>query len=124
LLVRVAKRLRAVAGPAALVARLGGDEFAIVTAHAPLQPPRELAGQVIDEIGKPFELGTAVSIRVGVSVGIAIVPAEGSEIDSVLRAADEAMYVAKRQGRAQRALTPDSASVAGSGANVSFASGR
>ncbi|WP_233830566.1 GGDEF domain-containing protein [Paraburkholderia sp. ZP32-5] len=124
LLVRVARRLRVVAGPAALVARLGGDEFAIVTAPTPLKPPRELAGHIIDELGKPFELGTAASIRVGVSVGIAIVPAEGSEIDSVLRAADEAMYIAKRQGRAQRTLAPDLTAMAGNGANVSFAAGR
>jgi len=124
LLVRVARRLREVAGAGALIARFGGDEFAIVTAHAPLQPPHELAGQIIDELGKPFELGTAVSIRVGVSVGIALVPAEGSEIDSVLRAADEAMYIAKREGRDRRALAPDSAAITGNGTGVSFASVR
>jgi diguanylate cyclase (GGDEF)-like protein len=124
LLVRVAKRLRAVAGAGALIARLGGDEFAVVTADAPAMPPHELAGQIIHELGTPFELGTAVSIRVGVSVGIAVVPAEGSEIDSVLRAADEAMYVAKREGRGRRAIAPDSTTTAGNGTGVSFASGR
>ncbi|MFT4066306.1 diguanylate cyclase domain-containing protein [Paraburkholderia sp.] len=123
LLIRVAKRLRAVAGSGALVARLGGDEFAIVTAYAPAEPPHELAGQIIRELGKPFELGTAVSVRVGVSVGMAMVPAEGSEIDSVLRAADEAMYAAKREGRGRRALAPDSTAPAGDGAGLSLASG-
>jgi len=111
LLVRVAQRLRSVAGAGALVARLGGDEFAIVTGHAPAQPPYEFAERLIGELEKPFELDTHVSVCVGVSVGIAMVPAEGSEIDSVLRAADEAMYVAKRQGKGRQPVVSDSEAI-------------
>lgn len=99
LLARVADRLRELAGPDALVARLGGDEFAIVTASNATLRAYEFADRLIVELSKPFELGIDAPVRIGVSVGIALVPGGGSEIDSVLREADEAMYIAKRQGK-------------------------
>jgi diguanylate cyclase len=99
LLARVADRLRVLAGPDALVARLGGDEFVIVTGVAKEQTHRELADRLVAEVQEPFQFGSDVLVSVGVSVGMALVSSADHEIDGVLRAADEAMYVAKREGK-------------------------
>ena len=71
----------------------------IVTDVAKEPQHRELGDRLIAEVQKPFQFGSDVSVSVGVSVGIALVSSADDEIDGVLRAADEAMYVAKREGK-------------------------
>jgi diguanylate cyclase len=96
LLVQAARRLRELAGPGALVARMGGDEFVIVTPCEEGTGPRELARAVAQVMEQPFELAPDLWTNVGVSVGLATVTGDESNIDAVLRLADAAMYDAKR----------------------------
>jgi diguanylate cyclase len=96
LLIQVAARLRALAGPQALVARMGGDEFVIVDRIAEGQAPQELAAAIARAIEQAFELAPGLVVTIGASVGIANVSAEDTDIDAVLRVADTAMYDAKR----------------------------
>ncbi|MDO9488740.1 MAG: EAL domain-containing protein, partial [Sphingomonadaceae bacterium] len=98
LLCVVADRLRGVA-EGAFVARLGGDEFAfIVGADHGGEAAEALARRVIAAIDAPIALG-GQSMAVGVSVGIAVGPADGADADSLLKNAALALHGAKGEGR-------------------------
>jgi len=88
------------------VARLGGDEFALVVldGHQP-EHLAQLAGKLLAAVAEPIQLtalpnasAPAVRIRVRASVGIATFPDHGRTPDTLLAAADCAMYRAKRSG--------------------------
>ncbi|AVS63368.1 GGDEF domain-containing protein [Paracidovorax avenae] len=98
-LVALVPRLRALLRDGDLVARLGGDEFAVLLAGAPSHPAladkaRAMARAVAVPLG--FE---GRNLSVGLSVGIARHPGDGRTLESLLRAADAAMYASKRRGR-------------------------
>jgi len=81
------------------VARLGGDEFAIVrTAVKASADVTELVTRVFDAIREPYEcLGHQVTTDA--SIGIALAPQHGVDLDQILKNADLAMYAAKSAGR-------------------------
>jgi diguanylate cyclase (GGDEF)-like protein len=99
----VADRLRKVVRKNDTVARLGGDEFAIIfgperNSERITETARRLAKEVLATIRAPIALGEN-QIGIDGSIGIAICPADGTDAESLLRAADIAMYKAKRAGR-------------------------
>lgn len=97
-LVEVANRLRSVGDDRTTIARLGGDEFVCITSYpAGADDPARTAGQFIRILGEPFLIGEA-RIEIGATVGIARCPQDGTSADKLLRAADVAMYEAKRAG--------------------------
>jgi diguanylate cyclase (GGDEF)-like protein len=77
------------------VARLGGDEFGIVSRRA-TDPVAALAlaDRLRDAIGQPVEVA-GVSLEMQASVGIALAPEHGTDVETLLRCADVAMYAAK-----------------------------
>jgi len=81
------------------VARLGGDEFAIVqTAVKSAADVTDLVDQVFAAIREPFEcLGH--QLTADASIGIALAPEHGVDLDQILKNADLAMYAAKSAGR-------------------------
>ena len=90
------------------VARLGGDEFAIVqTKVRSTAEVTELVERVFDAIREPFEcLGHQLSTDA--SIGIALAPEHGVDLDQILKNADLAMYAAKSAGRrTYRFFEPD-----------------
>ncbi len=106
LLVTLAGRMQEAVRDSDLVARLGGDEFAVLL-HA-LEDPAdafEAARRVLAVAGRPVQVAGG-ELRPRASIGIALVPAHGSSPDALLRAADLALYEAKRQkGEGQRIVT-------------------
>ena len=84
------------------VARLGGDEFALLMASDDDRAGAEaLAGRIIDAICQPIFVGGR-ECRVGVSIGIAILPPPPTaDKAALMKAADEAMYEAKKAGGSQ-----------------------
>jgi diguanylate cyclase (GGDEF)-like protein len=82
-----------------VIARLGGDEFAIIQ---PLDGDSlevsTLSERIIDEISRPFEL-VGHQLHIGCSVGVALAPDDGTEVDFLLKCADLAVYKAKADGR-------------------------
>ena len=99
LLSSVAQRIQSCIREGDLVARLGGDEFAIVLDDvANAEDARIVAEKILDALMKPHNLG-GVERVVGSSIGIAGYPEAGKESDSLIKAADKAMYVAKKGGR-------------------------
>jgi diguanylate cyclase (GGDEF)-like protein len=100
LLKLAAERLLSCVAANDMVARIGGDEFAIVqTAIASLEQCGELASRIVAAIGRPFDVDGR-HIDIGTSVGIAIAPADGTDPDQLLKNADMALYLAKKDGRA------------------------
>jgi diguanylate cyclase (GGDEF)-like protein len=95
LLVQVAARLVGVAGPDNLVARLGGDEFVVLCQNLPAQAVAALGEQIRLAIEAPFEI-SGFPCHISVSIGIAYADELGG-LD-LLRAADMAMYAAKKSG--------------------------
>jgi diguanylate cyclase (GGDEF)-like protein/PAS domain S-box-containing protein len=99
LLKSVASSLAACARKTDFVARLGGDEFAIVqTGIEDTDDVMMLVSRIFEAIRSPYEcLGHQVTTDA--SIGIALAPRDGSDIDQILKNADLAMYAAKAAGR-------------------------
>ena len=86
-------------GEADVVARLGGDEFALLlTEVAHPQQAQSVAERVLAVMRKPFMVGGRENF-ISASVGIARYPEDGTDVESLLRNADAAMYSVKAQGR-------------------------
>ncbi|MDE5456957.1 EAL domain-containing protein [Bradyrhizobium sp. CSA112] len=99
LLKSVAASLAACARKSDFVARLGGDEFAIVqTGIEDTDDVMMLVSRIFESIRIPYQcLGHQVTTDA--SIGIALAPRDGSDIDQILKNADLAMYAAKAAGR-------------------------
>jgi diguanylate cyclase (GGDEF)-like protein len=99
LLKSVAKSLAGCVGDGDFVARLGGDEFAIVQSGVAGEADVvDLVSRIHDAIRHPYEcLGH--QLTTDASIGIALSPQHGSDIDEILKNADLAMYAAKSAGR-------------------------
>jgi diguanylate cyclase (GGDEF)-like protein len=99
LLKSVAVSLRHCTEGTDFVARLGGDEFAIVqTVVTDTADVTRLVMRVFDAIREPYDcLGHHVTTDA--SIGIALAPRDGADIDQILKNADLAMYAAKAAGR-------------------------
>ncbi|MNG08636.1 putative diguanylate cyclase YfiN [compost metagenome] len=99
-LVAVAKRVRAQLREEDLVARLGGDEFAVLL--APLHKTEDaerIAEKIIASMEAPILLPGDHQALTSLSIGIAVYPDHGVTPGTLLNAADEAMYQAKRLAR-------------------------
>lgn len=82
-----------------LFARLGGDEFTVLlNVISELEDAAKVANRIKETISLPFNLD-GYEIFITSSIGIAIYPADGEEMDSLLKNADAAMYHAKEHGR-------------------------
>src|SRR5690606_15988512 len=86
LLVDVARRLKRLMRPGDLVARLGGDEFAMVVTLDGREAPA-FAGAVMDAFAPPFHLD-GIEEHVACSLGIALAPEHGDDVNVLLRNAD------------------------------------
>jgi diguanylate cyclase (GGDEF)-like protein len=99
MLKEIAQRIRRVLRDTETLSRIGGDEFTVLVET--LRYPNEaaaIAEKILDEIKKPvvigsYELGTTAS------VGIALYPEDGDDVNSLIKNADSAMYLAKSEGK-------------------------
>lgn len=84
------------------VAPLGGDEFTVILED--MKPPARsavtVAGKILDQMQRPF-LVAGCTRRIGASMGLAVVEAEGmpADIDEIIRQADAPMSAAKQGGK-------------------------
>jgi diguanylate cyclase (GGDEF)-like protein len=99
LLCQVGERLNACLREGDCVARLGGDEFAILqdSLTEPVDTPSLLA-RIIEVVSAPFDLD-GHQVVIGVSIGVAMAPADAKDPDQLLKNADMALYRAKVDGR-------------------------
>jgi diguanylate cyclase (GGDEF)-like protein len=98
LLLAVSERLNALLGRGDIAARLGGDEFVVIQTGARHRDEVDLLARRIGRaVAEPFSiLGHRISI--GASVGYALFPAHGRDLDDLLGRADEALVAVKRNG--------------------------
>ncbi len=99
LLIEVASRVSECVRKGDTVARLGGDEFVVFLPD--IREPGDaslVAGKIIESLGRPFHLA-AHEVNSSPSMGIAIYPEHGQDLDTLTKRADEAMYRAKQGGR-------------------------
>lgn len=108
LLQLVAKRLSVSVRAADTVARLGGDEFGILLEGADRDFAVQAAERVLAALETRFDLPSE-ALRVSASVGVAVTRDDVREVEDLLRAADRAMYDAKRSGKRRLAVHDGSA---------------
>ena len=99
LLQAVAERLRGCMRKGDMLARQGGDEFTVLLDE--LGQPEDatiVAGKLLNALAQPFLL-SGHELFVSASIGISSYPQDGSDVDTLLKNADAAMYRAKEQGR-------------------------
>jgi diguanylate cyclase (GGDEF)-like protein len=98
LLTHVAERLAGCVRETDVVARLGGDEFAILLPNVTsVADATEVARRLLDAIRQPLDLDGKPA-TVGASIGVAVYPDHGADVEALLQRADSAMYRAKRGG--------------------------
>ena len=102
LLKQVAERLTASMRGTDVVARLGGDEFIALLGE--LRNPADVtrtAREILKQMSTPFDLdGDGVHIaEISSSIGIALYPQDGKDVETLMKNADQAMYAAKESGR-------------------------
>lgn len=99
-LVQVAERLSRSLRETDCVARLGGDEFVVFASGlADAEDAENIARKIVDLLAAPVDEGGA-SAGLAASIGIALYPDDGDDLETLVGNADAAMYRAKGQGRA------------------------
>lgn len=97
-LIELARRLRAGVREEDTVARLGGDEFILLLPGTDASGAARVAQKLLDSIAEPFRIEQYV-LNLTASIGIAIRPNDGVDLEALSKSADTAMYRAKREGR-------------------------
>jgi diguanylate cyclase (GGDEF)-like protein len=100
-LIIIAQRLLSTIRNNDMVARLGGDEFVITLLS--LHHKKEVLNalnRVMTAISQPIPVGSA-NVLLSASIGVTIFPEDNCDADTLLRHADQAMYIAKQKGRNQ-----------------------
>lgn len=96
LLIEISERLRASLRASDLLARIGGDEFVVLLGELNDEVyATRVAESIISTLSAPFELPLG-AVEVGASIGISYYPRHGASIDTLMSAADKAMYKVKK----------------------------
>jgi diguanylate cyclase (GGDEF)-like protein len=98
LLIQVAARLRSELRTSDTVARIGGDEFVIIATGDEPVVIAALAQRLLEAMARPFDL-LGHSAEIGTSIGIALYPGDGDSQQTLMHAADTALYSAKQSKR-------------------------
>lgn len=101
LLRQAAERIQRCVRHSDTVSRLGGDEFTVILNDLDSPDHAErVAQKILGVLAQPFLLHSDV-VHISGSIGIAIYPEDGNSSQELIRKADQAMYSAKRAGKAQ-----------------------
>jgi diguanylate cyclase (GGDEF)-like protein len=99
LLVEIGGRLRRALRSSDVVARLGGDEFVVILEETAERPEVErIAGELLSVLSQPLQL-SGHECHTTASIGIAMYPSDGTDIQTLTKNADMAMYLAKEDGK-------------------------
>lgn len=101
LLKEVAARLLACIRDGDTAARLGGDEFVVILLESDIGRAITVAQRILEALKENYTFGKKTISSISASIGIAKYPEHTNELDTLLTAADNAMYVAKNSGKDQ-----------------------
>lgn len=102
LLVEVAHRLTSAVRSGDTVSRLGGDEFVLILPNLDSHKACvRLIERLQERVAEPFEIPGGSLVEVTASIGVREVPPTDADPDTLLRQADQALYIAKQDGRGQ-----------------------
>jgi diguanylate cyclase (GGDEF)-like protein/PAS domain S-box-containing protein len=103
----VAQRLSTCVRKMDTVARAGGDEFTFIVEDLASQSDiSRIVRAILSVLARPMKVGDS-DITVQGSIGIAMCPQDADSPDGLLRASDEAMYLAKQRGKARSAFASE-----------------
>lgn len=91
-----------------IIGRTGGDEFTIFLKNVKDEALIAREGKRVENFFKNFQAGDYVKYSVTASIGVAVYPRDGSGFEELYKAADHALYIAKRRGKNQLAFYGDS----------------
>ena len=100
LLVELATRFRPLLRGQDTASRLGGDEFIFLLPGMDASAAAMLAHRLLDSIADPFSIDP-YDLNVTGSIGIAVFPGDGRDMEALFKSADAAMYRAKQEGRSR-----------------------
>ncbi len=92
----VGERLQGALRKTDTVARLGGDEFAVLLPFADAEHAQQTAHKLINSLERPFMI-EGNNLYVGMSIGIAVYPEHGRDVDTLMKRVDMTMYVSKQK---------------------------
>ncbi|HIK36769.1 MAG: diguanylate cyclase [Geminocystis sp.] len=99
LLKSFAERLKGCLKKKDCIARWGGDEFVVLACDIPsLENLVMIVERIINNVRRPFVFDK-ITVKTSTSIGISLFPKHGEDLESLLKRADEALYVTKRNGR-------------------------
>ncbi|MEK9953096.1 MAG: GGDEF domain-containing protein, partial [Curvibacter sp.] len=104
-LMAVAARAQAVVRQNDTVARWGGDEFIVLLENVSADMLETIARRLRSSIQEPLDY-QGVTLQVGVSIGVALYPDAGHDLDQLLHAADHHMYSDKTERKAASRPAP------------------
>ena len=106
-LAEVAERSKTCMRASDTIGRIGGDEFLAILPEATADGAVAVADKLREALRQPY--ASAPGARLGASVGVSLFPAHGQEAEALLRAADQALYRAKREGKNLTKVADESA---------------
>lgn len=106
LLQLVAERLRRLVRSGDIVARIGGDEFIVLSEQVATGQLKRFGERLVRDISQPYELDEHICVSIGASVGIALAPEHGLDLESLMSTADAALYQAKSTGKSRCIIAP------------------
>lgn len=107
LLIELVKRLRLLVREGDTIARMGGDEFILLLPGTNVHGAEQVAQKLLEVVNQAYQIAQ-YDLTVTASIGIAIYPDDGADLESLSKNADAAMYRVKREGRnGYRFFTPE-----------------
>lgn len=104
----MAERLKNVVGKPGLVCRIGGDEFMVIYRGSVKRADLSILSKALVAAGrKPVELPEGYNAQIGLSVGIAVAPKDGTSFELLVNRSDAALYESKKEGRGRFSFYAD-----------------
>ena len=98
ILSKIAKRLKPLLAQGDMLSRQGGDEFVVILPAVSVDDAAHMAKRLLYAIEQPLMINESELI-ITASIGIALYPNDGKDVDTLFKSADAAMYLAKQHGR-------------------------